>query len=325
MADKVIDSRTAGWERFGREFLAFVINPVYGFNRLLDGKMWETGAYSGQTVESRQISFYLTGGYRGLAHSKGSIDNSAYIDFGISYGEIFSDENEKPYDAFTMNTTLNLLTRQPVFSNINITGEILSSDILLKNNSIDLRWGIFQHFDYYDSETPDDMHTYRFCEAAAFGPGGSLQINPAGKTTFATRLYLNGIILGSVFTDYFRLFNRDYNYGSGFGIKLNSELNVNKTAVDAAVEHYRLFSWKGYDTGINLTELQRPEQLDFDVHGDESNTGFTVLKIKLSHRLKKHLLLSLTASGYMRHSRYKHFPDVKSAVFDYKIGLGYIF
>ena len=39
-----LDDRTRGWQRVGREALAFAVSPMRGLNRLLNGDMWHVTA-----------------------------------------------------------------------------------------------------------------------------------------------------------------------------------------------------------------------------------------------------------------------------------------
>ena len=330
MSNRVIDSRAVGWERFGRELLGFVINPVNGFNRIISGNAWKRSNYSGKMIADSPTDFSITSGYRGLyANNVGSIDNSAYIGLHLLYGDAFSDENEKPYDNFTFSATLNILGNQPILADMNILGEIWGENISLKNDKMDLHWGVFQHFYYYESESPkDNLKTsmYRFAEAASFGLGGRFRADISDKTNFETGAYINGIVLGSNTTDYYNLYHRDYNYGSGFSTKLNASLVFNeRTSFEAGIENYQMYSWKGYALDTDFSQLTDEEQFEFDVQGDESSTNFMVTKLKFNHWFSNNVLFSIGTSSYKRQSNYRFFENKRSNVTDYQIGLGYTF
>ena len=49
-SDLVLDDRTSGGERFGRELAAFVISPMRGFTRIVTGRAWEKRATSSGNV-----------------------------------------------------------------------------------------------------------------------------------------------------------------------------------------------------------------------------------------------------------------------------------
>ncbi len=43
-SDAVLDDRSGGWERFGREAAAFVLSPIRGLNRIITGDAWRKRA-----------------------------------------------------------------------------------------------------------------------------------------------------------------------------------------------------------------------------------------------------------------------------------------
>ena len=105
LSDLLIDNRTSGFERFGSEFLATLISPVRGFNRIISGEVWKIGHTGGHAEKTPSVRFYVTSGYRSLAESRDiHFDNGMYINLKLFYSNVFSEDNEKPYDAFIMNS-----------------------------------------------------------------------------------------------------------------------------------------------------------------------------------------------------------------------------
>ena len=49
-SDLVLDDRTTGGKRFGRELAAFIISPMRGINRIVTGRAWEKRPTSGPTT-----------------------------------------------------------------------------------------------------------------------------------------------------------------------------------------------------------------------------------------------------------------------------------
>ncbi|MDR3061425.1 MAG: DUF3943 domain-containing protein, partial [Dysgonamonadaceae bacterium] len=257
------------------------------------------------------------------------LDNGMYLDLRLIYGDTFSEENEKPYSSFSLSTTLNFFSYQPLISNVNVKGQLWGKSIPMKKESSELRVGIFQHFDYYDSNAVFEgqkVNSYRISEAAAFGIGGLFKTSLTSNTTFFTTGYLNAILLGGSITDHFKAIDRDYNMGSGFSSKLNAGfLFRTKAEFSLSVEDYRLFTWKGYDPDLDLSGLTNEELLNLNTQGDEGNAKLTVLSFKFNYRYRKRYTVSSETSYYFRDSRYKYFPDVKYQIVESKIGLGYLF
>ena len=47
-SDAIIDDRASGWGRFGRETAAFIVNPMRGLTRIINGDAWRRRATSGK-------------------------------------------------------------------------------------------------------------------------------------------------------------------------------------------------------------------------------------------------------------------------------------
>ena len=330
LSDLLIDDRTFGWERFGREFFAALVSPMRGFNRIISGEAWKIRNISGRREKVLPVQYYVTIGYKGLTESrKNKFDQSMYVDLKLYYNNIFSEENEKPYDAFIFNTQFNFFSYQPVISKINVLSQIWGKNIRLKNKRFDLHWGVFQHFDYYDSKAVfegESINSYKISQAAAFGIGGQFRTNLIGENSLVVSSYLNGVLLGGSITDYYRMLERDYNMGSGFNAKAYIWFRFGtKAELAASIEKYRLFTWKGYDPNIDLSQLTLDEQSNLNIQGDKGVTDFTVLNLNFNYCFCKHYIFSIGTSYYLRNSRYKFFPNVKNKVFENKVGLGYTF
>jgi hypothetical protein len=330
LSDLLIDNRSIGFNRFGREFLTFLISPVREFNRIISGEAWKVGHTTGRVEKTPPVRFSVTNGYRVLAESREiKFDHSMYLDLNLYYSNIFSEDNEKPYDAFILNSQFNFFSYQPLISNVGVISQIWGKNIPLKNKHLDLHWGVFQHFDYYDSKAffkGERINSYKISEAAAFGIGGQLKANLLSKATFVMSSYLNAVLLGGSITDYYRVTNRDYNIGSGFSTKTNMRLMIGKSIeFNADIKDYRLFTWKGYDPEIDLSQLTAEEQLNLNTQGDEGITNLTVLNLDFDYCFREHYTISIGTSYYLRNSDYKFFPDKKNEIIESRLGLGYIF
>jgi hypothetical protein len=329
LSDLLLDDRTSGRERFGREFLATLVSPVRGFNRIISGEARRMRNTSGRMAGNPPVRFYLTLGYRTLTESREiRFDNDMYAELKMLYNNVFSGEYEKPYDAFRLNAQINLFSCQPVISNAGIISRIWGRNIPLKSKRSDMHWGVFQHFNYYDSKALYEgrrLNSYKISEAAAFGTGAQIKTALTAKTVLVMSSYLNAILLGGSITDYYRAHNRDYNIGSGYSSKNEINLTGTSFGLKAGVERYCLYTWKGYDPGLDLSQLTHGEQQDLNVQGDEGKTAFNVLELNLNCRFHNRYTVSVEASYYLRSSHYRFFPKIKNKTVESKIGLGYLF
>ena len=68
-SDLILDDRSSGGERFGRELAAFLVDPMKGINRIVTGAAWKKRATSGRRFGIPPISVELSLGGRQSCHS----------------------------------------------------------------------------------------------------------------------------------------------------------------------------------------------------------------------------------------------------------------
>ena len=137
-SDLIIDERTAGAERFGRELAAFVVNPMRGFNRILSGAAWKRRPTSGREFGIPPISIELSLGSRYMSlieQGEGSRIGAA-AEINIEYGDKFAECTKKPYDYFSFLLELQAMKSQPLLSRFEIIGRLMSKEVIDKKNSI---------------------------------------------------------------------------------------------------------------------------------------------------------------------------------------------
>ncbi|HAC72440.1 MAG TPA: DUF3943 domain-containing protein, partial [Porphyromonadaceae bacterium] len=141
-------------------------------------------------------------------------------------------------------------------------------------------------------------------EAAAIGPGIIVQ-KKKDKSTVQFAVHLSGIILGASTSDHFKLEDRDYNFGSGFSLKLSSSLQFKqRLTISLFSEDYFLFSWKGVDDYEVLKQLTINE-IDFlNVQGDKSSTMLNLLGLTMKYSLNKRVHVVLRARSFNRNTLY---------------------
>ncbi|MFV0391816.1 MAG: DUF3943 domain-containing protein [Paludibacteraceae bacterium] len=325
LSDLLIDDSAFGMERFGREFLATLISPVRGINRLLSGDATRLRSTRGNTIADSMAVFYTS-----LGHSiymdnekRGSKDfaNTLTYDISIYYGFPFEETLYHPYDYFTLSIGGKFNATQPFLSHANALAMLAAYHIPLKSERKKLVVGAFQHLNYYilNSEiNHETLYPYKISEAASIGPGLLYkQTFKRNSTRFRGSFHLSGILLGGSQTDYYFYDERDYNLGSGFSTKLNTEIIFrNKIRLYSNLEDYHIYSWIGENPHT---------QISFNPHtqGDVGRADLTVLRLGLNIALSKHFLISNELSFTHRKSTYKYYPDVVHTVYENKLTLGY--
>ena len=324
ISDLLIDDRLTGFDRFKREALLTVISPVRGLNRIINGDAWKHRNIRGNSVPATPVVFSVSAGHRFIAdrlYRRQDYSNMISYDLGLLYGNEFDTGNEKPYDFFTFKLGGNFFSTQPIVSRVNVLGMLFSTNVSLKSQNQCLNYGLFQHFNYYESQSDANhvqLYPYKISEAASAGPGLLYKISAKNKVTFTASAYLSAILLGGSQTDHYRYDERDYNMGSGFSSKLNLALNINnKLQLELSAEDYRIYSWVGYAPDDFRDGI-------WNVHGDVGNTSLSVGRIGIGYLIGKNIFITSESSYNYRNSVYKYYPNVAHHVAEHKLSLGYL-
>lgn len=329
VSNLVFDDRLSGFPRFMREFLGTLICPIKGLNRILSGDAWRVRGkyYKYHDYQRSPVSFFASAGYRYLADNNTLFrgEGNPYVRFNLVYGDPFDGETTKPYDYFTLDATFGLSSNQPLITGLHLLGRLWSVPVEVSKGT-EMEFGIFQHFNYYDSQPVKDgtsLVPYRISEAASFGPGIICRFPQVGNLTrFEQRVFLDGILLGGSLTDYYNVIDRDYNMGSGYSVKAISFMEFGKVATfQIGADYYRIFTWKGYEG----KDLATTDPLYLNAQGDKGNASLLVLNARFSLALSNRLNLDFNVSNYWRDTHYSYHDDVKSKTFDMSLGLQYKF
>ncbi len=313
-SDLILDERSGGSERFGRELAAFLVDPMKGINRIITGTAWRKRNTSGRRFGIPPISVELSLGcrYLSLIEGKNSSRTGAVAEINIEYGDRFAETTKAPYDYFSFLMELQCIKSQPLLSRVEIIGRLLSKEIVEKKDMA-LNIGLYQHFDFFDSDTirPERNAAdfpcsvpYKMGAPASIGGGAMLRYTPSKSMWLDGYLHLNGIILAGVLTDFYRDYHRNYNWGSGFSIKtgLSWALSDDRISVRIANQFYKIFTWNGYDVGYDWSLT--PEGKPVDVQGDASHSSFNHMEASVNYRLWKRLFLSGGIDFYSRRTEY---------------------
>ncbi len=313
-SDLILDDRSTGGERFGRELAAFLVDPMKGINRIVTGAAWKKRTTPGRRFGIPPISVELSLGGRFLSlieNDEGS-RGGAVAEINIEYGDRFAETTKAPYDYFSFLMELQGIKSQPLLSRVEITGRLLSKEILERKN-VNLNVGLYQHFDYFDSDTirPERNAMYFPCSVpykmgtpASVGGGVMIKYSPSKLMSLDGYVHLNGIILAGVLTDFYRDYHRNYNWGSGFSVKagVNWALSNDRLSVGLANQFYKIYTWNGYDANYDWSLT--PEGKPVDVQGDASHSSFNHLEASVNYRLWKRLYLTGGIDYYSRRTEY---------------------
>jgi len=213
LGEKVLDDRSVGAERFFRELGAGIVSPILGLNRLLHGESFSSSPTMRRTNTNNNIkTVFFVGGkiFKKGENAKDTIPEmtTGNIKMNLVYGNPYNLKN--PFDFFLLDLGLNISK--------NFVEDFRAQGVLWNKR---LSWltdrtlfGVFNNYDFVSSSI------YKIgATSFGFGLGAIYPIN-SSHWNFIYNVQLNGIVMGGASTEYYFVYERDYNLGSGAGIKI---------------------------------------------------------------------------------------------------------
>lgn len=326
LSNTILDDSKRGIQRFWREALATIINPIGGINRIMTGKAWKIKGSNGtyHDKENNPVDIDLNIGERYLADNdrlfKGS--STPYIRLKCTYGNPFNQNNDSPYDYFDAIMAFSLTDNQPLINRVNLLG-MLWNKTIYTNKRMEAMIGLFQHFNYFDSSpvlTNSPYIPYKISEAASIGTGLICSFPQISKLiSLEHSLHISGILLGGGLTDYYNVIDRNYNLGSGYSIKNSNKFDFGRYGCFTFnIQLYHIFTWKGYENKIAQMENN---PLYLNSQGDKGNILFGIVNPEIELNLSKDLLLNVGMCYYHRHTHYSYHKDKRFKTFETRLGL----
>jgi hypothetical protein len=330
ISDLFYDDREVGFKRVLRELGGALLSPMKGLKRVLTGEAWKRRSrnYLYHDYTRIPVKYNISVGSRYLADDRALFrgEHNPYFEFGMEYGDAYDNEENKPFDFFTSNITFGLSCNQPLINRLNLMGRLWGTPIS-DTDKFEADFGLFQHFNFYNSEAVkngSDLVPYRISEAASVGPGLVYRFpHLEQRMNLEQRIFLSGILLGGSLSDYLYIQERDYNMGSGFSAKIQTNMDIKRVgylSVDA--NFFQIYTWKGYDRSqwVGKTGFE----LDYtNAQGDPGNARLIAFNANLGLYLSRHISLDFRGSYFMRHSHYRDFDDVDARTFELRAGLTY--
>ena len=327
----VLDDRARGFRRFLREAAAAIINPIQGLHRIISGDAWrvKSSHYRYHDFSQIPLDASVSIGWRYLADDGALFRgvHATFVNLTLAYGTSVDGESHRtPYDFFDIEANIAFGGGQPLVNTLSIVGRLWSTPILDKKDMAG-EFGIYQHYNYYNSKTVEDgseLTPYRLSEVAAFGPGFIVSLPKIGALSkMEQRIFVSGIMLGGTKSDYFNVIERDYNMGSGFSVKSKTQLDFGRTARFVLnTKFFRLYTWKGYkkedlDNGFaNIPDLRY-----LNVQGDRSHASLFVINPLMEMHMAKQWSITLSGAFYVRSTHYDFYDNVKAKTFETKVGV----
>ncbi|MCD8738977.1 DUF3943 domain-containing protein [Mucilaginibacter roseus] len=282
LANRIVNNRATGFKRQMNEVIGFIVNPMNGLNRIIDGK-WGKVNRNTADYDSTKISVELDLGARrfnpnsySLPGAKGKFGWFARAKF--IYGNPY-DDYSTPFSNIIVNVELGQDDSSKVNA-INVYGSIAGWE--LRNSDRIKHLAILSaNYDYYENE-------------AFFYGGQSVKMNLFSQYQLLDNVKLNtafsagAVILAAVPNTY--VYNeRNYDYTSGASIGGSGSLNITD----------RFFFGLDYRGAWLKT-----------VNGNNSHYFLHTLTSEVRYRALKNLSVLAEPGYFILEGKYDEHPDV---------------
>jgi hypothetical protein len=301
LSSNILDDRATGSERFFRELFAGLIDPVRGFNRLLQGKCFRRTNKEIYQKEPLNITFYT--GIHSINNVNNQLftgQNSLMVNAQLDYGNPFEVRPRKPFDLFRFRAELNFGVGRKIVDNITGYGILVGKNF--HAGKLDMLLGGFQYYDYFDTKAFE-------LSTIAFG-GGLITKLPISKTiNLYTNLHLAIVPFAgssvSEVTDTSQF--RDYRFAYGLEGKIESSLTLGKYATISLLYNY-YFIHAFNNTGNDESQI-----------GTLGNNLISMLKPRITLQIYKDISFGIENSIYFNDHYQRYFPTLRSTQSEQRI------
>jgi hypothetical protein len=271
ISSNILDDRTTGTERTFREILAAIVDPMRGFNRLVQGK---TSRHTNKEVYQKEpinITFY--GGIHKINDPTNAIlsgSTSEVVNIQFDYGNPFEIRARQPFDFFKLRVETDLGIGRKIIDNV--TGYGILFDRNGQCGELALLEGGFLYYDYWDKPIFE-------LSTIALG-GGVFSKLPLGKKSFLyTNLHLALVPFSGSSTEAISDTSqyRDFNFGYGWEAKLETSIIIGNLATLGVNYYYFMLH------AINSVGVDEPGAISL------GNNLLGILQPKVTFHLYKNL------------------------------------
>jgi hypothetical protein len=279
LSSVILDDRTTGANRTFREILAAIVDPMRGFNRLLQGKTSRRTNKEVYQKEPVNITFY--GGVHKINDHTNAIlsgPTSAVLNIQFDYGNPFEVRARAPFDFFKLRVETDIGAGRKYIDNVTGYGVLFGKNSQYKKAA--LLEGLFLYYDYWDKSIFE-------LSTVAIGPAVFSKL-AIGKNSFLyTNIHLALVPFAGCSTQPLSDTSqfRDFNFGYGAEGKIEASLILGNIATLSASYYYFMIH------AINSVGQDEPQ------FGSLGNTNLGILEPKITFRIYKNL--SIGAEYYL--------------------------
>ncbi|WP_153798987.1 DUF3943 domain-containing protein [Foetidibacter luteolus] len=296
LSNAVIDNRQRGFKRQAQEVLGFIINPVSGLTRILDGRWGKVHYHPDDTVKTKLSGILDIGGRRFSEQGEDFFergDNEFYMRLRLRYGNL--------YEA----------TKTP-FSNFSVFIEAGASDSAYLNTVL-VNAALRQ---WLAKERPDRRHfyaltmNYDYFNNASFEYGAqssNFKILSEWRRLSKTKLFSNlgaGVIVLAAVPDDYLYYGEGRNYDYGPGISVSGGIGL--------VANDKFLAAVNYRGGWFLT-----------VNGNESSFFLNAVTTELRYQFTPRLSVGMELGHFSLNGYYADYKDVSKRYPFARYSIGY--
>jgi len=306
ISSNILDDRTRGSERFFRELLAAMIDPMMGFNRLIQGKTFRHTNKEVYQKEPLNITVY-SGINKINNHSSAILSGNTteMINAQFDYGNPFEIASRQPFDFFKLRVETDLGQGRKIIDNINGYGILVGRNA--QSGNVPLLEGIFLYYDYWDNPIFE-------LSTIGLGPGVFSKL-PLGKNiNLYTNAHLSIVPFGGTSTGVVSdtSQSRDFNFCYGVQAKIESSLSLGNVATIGITYYYFRLQC------INSVGQDEPI-------GSLGENSLGILQPKITIQLYKDLSLGAEYYLYAETHRDSGFPTYSTTQTEQKIFIQFYF
>ncbi len=296
ISNLIVNNRQVGFKRQVNEVLAFLVNPMNGLNRIIDGR-WGRFMPNIPDRMPGSLSGNLDLGYRRVSEEVNKIftkgDNEFYVRAGIQYGDPFADL-EKPFSNFYLIGELGA-SDSATLNNLNVSG-LLYGKHLNETDKIDKVLAVTMNYDYIKNTSIQFgsqsfnlkiMHDRRY----------------QNNSAFITEYGIIGVAIAAVPDDYLSYGEgRNYDFGPGAGFLLG-----------AKYDHKHKFALSLNYKGVWFVTA----------NGNDADFYINVFNADARYFISPSFSAVLSGGYFRQDSNYEDFEDVIKKYPFGRIGIGY--
>lgn len=322
----LVDNSRRGWPRVWHELAVTAVSPMNGLNRMIRGDMFRVKPIV-DAYESNERE--LLKGWLSIGSAYYAADNklfrgvtNLYARVGLQLGDPVENDNHYPYDYFQFRGDINI-GGQSGIGNVGLIGMIWGKRFEPKKGH-KMVVGVFQHFDYITTDTIKDEPEsvpVRMGGAAVVGLGMIYRFPKSNDGLFVeSSVHANAVLLGAAYSDYYTVIERDYSLGSGYQLKLSTDINLKRNVIIKL--NYNLM--KIFTRVTKEAKDYNNENIDLhylDVQGIPGNTMVQLIEAGLRYPITESLSFDLDAQFFIRNSTYEGFDDVRFNTYRTVVGI----